>query len=143
MTILSISSKRKKTFKKNLKNGRANSDYENLQIIRIDLTETVSTFKKNHWRRLNDFTTSSKTSAIIKIYAILTKFRVTPLLLVSNKLMTNFKKKVNVFGNFFREKCQLKSSSTLNNWDTWNYQQTKHHWDWLQDNFKINTVFKF
>ena len=40
--------KKEKTFKKNLKNGRANSDYENLQIIRIDLTETVSTFKKNH-----------------------------------------------------------------------------------------------
>lgn len=40
-----VSSKRKQNIQEETNDDRANSDYENLQIIRIDLTGVISTVK--------------------------------------------------------------------------------------------------
>ena len=106
-------------FKKYLKDGRPNCVYESLQTITWDLTEAISSSNYVNYERLanklNDSNTSSKAYwSIITTLVNGKKVPVIPLILVNNKLVTNFKEKANIFNGFFSKKCRpIPNNSTL------------------------------
>lgn len=131
-----------KFLRSNLKEGRPNYLYKNLQIITWYLTEAISSSNIFYYERLanklNNPNTSSKTYwSKIKTLANSKKVPFTPPILVKNKVVTNFKDKTNIFNDFFSNSTflSIKTFQTSNRLDTVDND--------FEKNPKINTGFEF
>ena len=105
-----------KSFNANKKNYDA---YVKLQTISTKLSEIISKRKEDYYcalsDKLNDPHTSAKSHwSILKTLYNGKKIPLIPPILISNKLVSNFKEKANLFNDFFASQCTpVQNNSTL------------------------------
>ena len=99
-----------KIFKKYLKNERPNSVHKDLQTIACNLTEVICSTKNAYYKRLANKLNNSYD--FVKNILVNNQnpckqweVPVIPSILNSNKLVTNFKDKANIFNDFFSKQC--------------------------------------
>ena len=106
--IKSLIHRKKSLYQRQRKSGSI--DHTSLNALTLDILNAISSSKlKYHERlanKLNDPKTSSKTYwTIFKTFVNGSKIPLIPPLLVTNKLVTNFLDKANLFNNFFAKQC--------------------------------------
>ena len=111
-------------------------------MISNSLTETIRSSKEKFYYKLstklaNNPSTSSKTNwSILKTFVNGKKVPIIPPLLVTDKFVTNFLEKANLFNEFFGKQCQLlPNNSTLPKSNT--YQTENRLNDITFDNEKL------
>ena len=101
---------RNNIYREYMKKGKQQVDYMKLQNTIKELSELISTRKNDYnlhlANKLIDSTTSSNTYwSIFKTFYNGRKIPIVPLLLINDKLETDFKRKAHHFNAFFASKC--------------------------------------
>ena len=106
-------------YKKFVKNGRTQSDYEVLEQLIIDISKTVSSAKESYFNRLTSKLCSQNLHPkaywqILKTFFNGKKIPIIPPLMSNGHLISDFKAKANLFNEFFSKQCTpLSNNSSL------------------------------
>ena len=110
-------------------------------MISNSLTETIGSSKEKFYYKLstklaNPYTSSKTNWSILKTFVNGKKVPIIPPLLITDKFVTNFLEKANLFNEFFSKQCQLlQNNSTLPKSNT--YQTENRLNDITFDNEKL------
>ena len=91
-------------------NNKSYDAYLKFQTVSIELPEMILKQKDDYHHKLSDKLSDPKTSgkaywSILKTLYNAKKIPLIPLILVNNKLISNFKEKANHFNPFFASQC--------------------------------------
>ena len=116
--IKALIEKKNNLFKSYMNNGRLAVNRVRLQKAGTELINIIKSskeiFYKNRAKKLNDPNTSNKIYwSIIKTFINGKKTPIIPPLLVNNNLISNFRKKANIFNNFFVQQCQPIANNSI------------------------------